>query len=293
MKVDQKGNSIMGVVVALGCVALMVSASSSFLLNARKTTNTMMQINVRDKIQNTLKMVIRTPTSIALSQAWPENAALRSCLRERHTFDDEEKGDCLHHVEVPFTLYGPMKGSGKIGGKSPEAVEYNTMGAAVNKVEGEVPVMSVKSFFKAQCPAKTYDGVPSNECDVPEAIEITYVMETRADDIKKTATLKKFRESVVYPISELSNFGPAIGPKIDIPDPNPTPKDPPPGPPPSGGGGGGLSGGGTPSPAPPPKKPPPIDCVGETIQVAPNKCACPPGQVLVWPKKGKCMSISV
>lgn len=278
MILSNKGNSIIGAVIAMASIGTMVSASVTFLSGARRTTDTMLQVHARDKIQGTLKAVMRMPHSIRVSQSRLGNTQLKQCLTPLYVFEDDD-GDCPHNVLIPFNLYGPMVSggmiSGKVAGADPNPVKFNSMGAAADVAAGEQVAMSVKSWFRAQCPSPTYDTPPVPFCDIPESLEIIYEMETYSDPSKKLATLKRFRESVSYSVKEVANRDPAIKP-IVIPPPPPTPPSPP-----------------SPTAGPPPHPPAPIVCVGDTIQIASDKCACPPGEVLVWPKKGKCAAVSI
>lgn len=304
MFLNQKGNSIIGAVVAIGCVAVMISASTHFLLNSRKTTATMLQINVRDKIQTTLKTVIRLPTAIRVSQNKPGNEALQNCLLRLGVFDPAIKGDCKNNKpgeKVPFILYGPMVDSsgglislsGELAGKETNPVEYNSLGAAIVKGSGEPVAMVVKSWFRAQCPSKTFSDPAEDECDVPEAMEFSYEIEMRSVDKSKQTTLRTFTESVVFLVKEIAALDPVIKPMLlplPVPAPAPAPAPAPvpgPGPASTSGTGGVVAGSGTIV-----VPPAPLVCIGETIQTGPNQCACPPGQVLTSARRGQCSRIS-
>ncbi|OQW52423.1 MAG: hypothetical protein A4S09_08705 [Proteobacteria bacterium SG_bin7] len=273
---NQKGSSLIGALVAVGAIGIMISASTTFLVNSRRTTDTMLQLHARDKIQGTLKSVMRMPHSIRVSQGRGSNVDLKKCLTPFVVFEPMP-GDCPHNVLIPFNLYGPMVGggmmSGRVAGKSVNPVRYNSMGAPVTS--GEPVAMSVTSWFRAQCPSRTYDSPPEAFCDVPESIEIIYEVETNSDPTRRLATLKRFRETAVFSVKEITNRDPKIDPIVIAPPP-PIPVTPT-----------------VPTAGPPPIPPTPITCIGDTIQISSDRCACPPGQVLVWPRHGRCASVSI
>lgn len=305
---NQNGDTLIGTLLALACLAVMVTASFSFMLNSKRSTNMMLQVNVREKMTSTMKMVARLPTAIQVSHEGATNEALRDCLDRMQVFDNTIPGDCQGGVQTTFSLYGPMRDtgagvdalSGELAGTESKPVEYNSMGAAVNKSAGESTVILVRSWFKPQCPPKNFGGAPANVCDVAEAIEFTYEIESNfPETVGGTPKLKKFRESVVYAVTDLGNEKPAIDPEV-VPPPPPipvpvaaAPSALPPAPAPGvgdptgGKAGGGLVGSVVVVPLAP------IKCYGETVQIGPNQCACPPGEKLVSPRKGKCSKVSI
>ncbi|MDZ4660988.1 MAG: hypothetical protein SGJ18_05140 [Pseudomonadota bacterium] len=282
---NQTGTSLISVMLAIGCVAIIVSASYTFILNSRKSTAMLLRTNVRDKLQSTMKMVIRLPTAIRVSHDKPGNGALKSCLRPKVEFDPTILGDCISGKTQPFNLYGPMEStgggvvasSGMIAGTPSKPVEYNQMGSAISAIDSVA--MSVTSWFTAYCPPKTFLGPPAAFCDVAEIIEVSYKIESKFPTAQGSMPqLRTVEESIVYAVKGISNRPPAIDPLVPPPPPvTPPPTVSPP-----------IAGGG------PPQVPPaPIDCPGNTVQIGPGQCACPDGLTLIRPRKGICVRLSI
>ena len=281
----QTGSSLVSVIMSLGCVVIMASALFSFTTNSRKITKSLFRTNVRDKIQNTMKIVTRLPTAIRLSLDKPGNGALQTCLLPLVVFDPSIKGDCISGALQPINLYGPMVStggglvslSGMLAGGPPSPVEYNLLGAAIDPGSSDQVAFTITSWFRPYCPPKIFSKKPEKVCDLAEIIEFIYEIEPKNSDPNKfIKPLKTIRESVVYSVMELSNRLPAVNP-IVIPIPPPIVA--PPVVPPTG--------------EIPPVPPPPILCIGDTIQIGPNLCACPPGQKLYRPSKGLCRRIGL
>ncbi len=288
---NQKGNSLIGALVALGCVAVIVAASTNFLTNSKKSTQMMLQVNVRDKIQSTMKTVARLPTSIRVSHDKPGNDLLKFCILKTIVFvPSQGTGDCQNGVEHPITLYGPMVASGgglismsgALAGKEDVPVEYNKLGAAIDPASPEPVAMKIRAWFKPQCPPRTYLEPPVDRCDVAETIQIRYEIETVPTDAN-LPRLRNVEESVVYSVLEISNEPPRIDPEERVPVPLPPPPPPPVVPV--------VLAGPVGPPPPPPPPPPPLVCIGQTIQIG-SACYCPPGQVLVAPRSGRCARVS-
>lgn len=251
--------------------------SINFVLNSRKSAKTLLRINVRDKLNRSLKEAIRSPTSIRFSQDKAGNELLRACLIPKVVFDSGIEGDCVNGEKVPFILYGPMvlasagkiSLSGAFAGKESKPVKYNESGGAINdEIKTELVALTAKAWFKAQCPPARVGEPPVPKCEVADAIEIAYEINPEINVVKIAPLIKGTKDSVVYSVKELSDEEPRIHP-IVVPPPLPLPPDA----------------------RPPPLPRRPISCIGDTIQVGPYQCACPPGQVLIRPRRGECMRI--
>ncbi len=298
-----KSNSGFGFVdtlISLTCLLLLVLSTVGYFSRTLKAEAPTRAGSSRDKIHSTIQTLAGMATSIRVSMQRPGNEALANCLQVKVVFDPDEPGDCnADNTYVPFTLYDPVQtasggagmSSGEVAGKDSSPVRYDQMGIVCSSgaTASECPI-EVRTWFKPQCPPKSPSLTPSTVCDVAEVIEVKYEIRepasTNLSGIKFrtiAGSLVTMGEDISYPAANNPVY---IDPKTLIPPP----ADPSPLPAP--GSGPVVSSGPPPTPAPPPPPPPTVTCVGDTIQIAPLVCACPPGEVLTNARKGKCSKLS-
>jgi prepilin-type N-terminal cleavage/methylation domain-containing protein len=143
--------------------------------------------------------------------------------------------------------------------------------------------------FTAQCPPATPLGPPAPACDVAELIQVQLHLDPYTKGVGSTPlagqpamTFASVVENFSVPVQEIAGSTPAVNPSpIVIPSVGPSASPSP------GGNGvpGGVGGGGAGNPPP---AIPPIACPGDTIQIGPYSCVCPPMETLINPITGKC-----